>query len=195
MLTETVECYIFAYYKQKKQFKLSKIKISYRVNTEIRHPQIRIVGDGVESKVCTVNEAIRIAQTLDVDVVEINSNASPPVCKLIRYDKFLYEEKRKIKEKEKRDREQRVEVKELRFGPNTDTHDLEFKTRHAINFLNEGDKVKAVIKFTGREIIFKEQGERLLLQLAEKLQEYGIAESMPKLEGKRMFMTIKPRKK
>lgn len=194
MLTETVECYIFAYYKQKKQFKLSKIKISYRVNTEIRHPQIRIVGDGVESKVCTVNEAIRIAQTLDVDVVEINSNASPPVCKLIRYDKFLYEEKRKIKEKEKRDREQRVEVKELRFGPNTDTHDLEFKTRHAINFLNEGDKVKAVIKFTGREIIFKEQGERLLLQLAEKLQEYGIAESMPKLEGKRMFMTFRPKK-
>lgn len=194
MLTGTVECYIFAYYKQKKQFKLSKIKISYRVNTEIRHPQIRIVGDGVESKVCTVNEAIRIAQTLDVDVVEINSNASPPVCKLIRYDKFLYEEKRKIKEKEKRDREQRVEVKELRFGPNTDTHDLEFKTRHAINFLNEGDKVKAVIKFTGREIIFKEQGERLLLQLAEKLQEYGIAESMPKLEGKRMFMTFRPKK-
>jgi len=194
VLTETVECYIFAYYKQKKQFKLSKIKISYRVNTEIRHPQIRIVGDGVESKVCTVNEAIRIAQTLDVDVVEINSNASPPVCKLIRYDKFLYEEKRKIKEKEKRDREQRVEVKELRFGPNTDTHDLEFKTRHAINFLNEGDKVKAVIKFTGREIIFKEQGERLLLQLAEKLQEYGIAESMPKLEGKRMFMTFRPKK-
>jgi len=194
VLTGTVECYIFAYYKQKKQFKLSKIKISYRVNTEIRHPQIRIVGDGVESKVCTVNEAIRIAQTLDVDVVEINSNASPPVCKLIRYDKFLYEEKRKIKEKEKRDREQRVEVKELRFGPNTDTHDLEFKTRHAINFLNEGDKVKAVIKFTGREIIFKEQGERLLLQLAEKLQEYGIAESMPKLEGKRMFMTFRPKK-
>lgn len=193
-MTGTVECYIFAYYKQKKQFKLSKIKISYRVNTEIRHPQIRIVGDGVESKVCTVNEAIRIAQTLDVDVVEINSNASPPVCKLIRYDKFLYEEKRKIKEKEKRDREQRVEVKELRFGPNTDTHDLEFKTRHAINFLNEGDKVKAVIKFTGREIIFKEQGERLLLQLAEKLQEYGIAESMPKLEGKRMFMTFRPKK-
>lgn len=127
-------------------------------------------------------------------MVEINSNASPPVCKLIRYDKFLYEEKRKIKEKEKRDREQRVEVKELRFGPNTDTHDLEFKTRHAINFLNEGDKVKAVIKFTGREIIFKEQGERLLLQLAEKLQEYGIAESMPKLEGKRMFMTFRPKK-
>ena len=146
MLTGTVECYIFAYYKQKKQFKLSKIKISYRVNTEIRHPQIRTVGDGVESKVCTVNEAIRIAQTLDVDVVEINSNASPPVCKLIRYDKFLYEEKRKIKEKEKRDREQRVEVKELRFGPNTDTHDLEFKTRHAINFLNDGDKVKAVYR-------------------------------------------------
>lgn len=173
---------------------MNKNKVFHRINEGIRSPQIRIVGDNIESKVCSLSEAIRIAQTLDVDVVEINSNASPPVCKLIRYDKFLYEEKRKIKEKEKRDREQRVEVKELRFGPNTDTHDLEFKTRHAINFLNEGDKVKAVIKFTGREIIFKEQGERLLLQLAEKLQEYGIAESMPKLEGKRMFMTFRPKK-
>lgn len=173
---------------------MNKNKVFHRINEGIRSPQIRIVGDGIESKICSVQEAMKIAEPLDVDVVEINSNASPPVCKLIRYDKFLYEEKRKIKEKEKRDREQRVEVKELRFGPNTDTHDLEFKTRHAINFLNEGDKVKAVIKFTGREIIFKEQGERLLLQLAEKLQEYGIAESMPKLEGKRMFMTFRPKK-
>lgn len=169
-------------------------KISYRINTDIRHTQIRIVGNGIESKVCTVNEAIKIAEGLNVDVVEVNSSASPPICRLIRYDKFLYEEKRKIKDKEKRDREQRVEVKELRFGPNIDTHDLEFKTRHAVKFLTDGDKVKAVIKFSGREIIFKDKGEKLLLELAEKLQEYGIPEMMPKLEGKRMFITFKPKK-
>jgi len=173
---------------------LSKIKLSYRINTEIRHPQIRIVGDGIESKICTVNEALRIAKEMDVDLVEINPTGKPPICKLVRYDKFLYEEKRKIKDKEKKDREQRVEVKELRFGPHTDTHDLEFKTRHAIKFLTDGDKVKAVVKFVGREIMFKELGEKILLELAEKLLEHGVPESLPKLEGKRMFMTFKPKK-
>lgn len=173
---------------------MSKVKNSYRINTQIRHPQIRIIGDGIESKVCTVNEALRIAQQLDVDLVEVNPTTNPPICRLIRYDKFLYEEKRKIKEKEKRNREQRVEVKELRFSPNTDTHDVDFKTRHAIKFLTDGDKVKTVIKFSGREIVFKDQGEKLLLELAERLQEHGIPESMPKLEGKRMFMIFKPKK-
>lgn len=173
---------------------MNKTKVFYRINTDIRHPQIRIVGENVESKVCTVNEAIKIAQELNVDVVEINSSVNPPVCKLIRYDKFLYEEKRKKEEKEKKDREQRVEVKELRFSPNTDNHDVEFKTRHAIKFLTNGDKVKAVIKFAGREIMFKDQGEKLLLDLVIKLQDYGVPESLPKLEGKRMFMTFKPKK-
>lgn len=169
-------------------------KISHRLNEEIRHRQIRIIGDGIESKVCSVQEAMKIAEPLDVDVVEINPNASPPVCKLIRYDKFLYEEKRKAKEIEKKNREQRVDVKEIGLGPNTDTHDIEFKVRHAINFLKEGDKVKLVMKFTGREMVYKERGQKLMLEFIQKLEDYGVAETLPKMEGKRMFVTIRQKK-
>lgn len=171
-----------------------KNKISHRINEGIKQKQVRIVGDNVESKICKIEEALKIAEDLGVDLVEINSKSHPIICKLIRYDKFLYEEKKKTKEIEKKNRENRIEVKELRFSPNTDTHDIEFKTKHAINFLKEGDKVKAVIRFSGREIMFKDQGERVLLELSEKLQEYGIPEALPKMEGRRMFMTFKPKK-
>ena len=173
---------------------MNKNKVFHRINDGIRAPQIRIVGDGIESKVCSVQEAMKIAEPLDVDVVEINPNASPPVCKLIRYDKFLYEEKRKAKEIEKKNREQRVDVKEIGLGPNTDTHDIEFKVRHAINFLKEGDKVKLVMKFTGREMVYKERGQKLMLEFIQKLEDYGVAETLPKMEGKRMFVTIKQKK-
>ena len=170
-------------------------KISHNINEGIKHSQIRIVGEGVESKVCSVNEALRIAEGMGVDVVEINSSSSPVICKLIRYDKFLYEEKKRLKEIQKKNREQQVEVKEIRLTPTTDTHDLNFKLKHSINFLEEGDKVKVVMKFSGREIIHKEKGEKLMLEFAVKLEEHGIVEAFPKLEGKRMFMTIKPKKK
>lgn len=171
-----------------------KKKVNHRINGEIKQSQIRIIGEGVESKICTLDEAIKLADELGVDVVEINSNVSPIICKLIRYDKFLYEEKKKLKEVQKKNREQRIEVKEIRFTPNTDTHDFEFKLKHAINFLKEGDKVKAVVKFGGREIVFKEKGEKLLLEFAQKLETHGDPESLPKLEGKRMFLIVKPKK-
>jgi translation initiation factor IF-3 len=173
---------------------MNKNKISHRINEGIRSPQIRIVGDGIESKICSVYEAMKIAEPLDVDVVEINPNSNPPICKLIRYDKFLYEEKRKVKEIEKKNREQRVDVKEIRLGPNTDTHDIEFKIKHAIGFLEDGDKVKVVMKFGGREMMFKERGQKLMLEFVQKIAEYGIPEALPKFEGKRLFMTIRSKK-
>lgn len=173
---------------------MNKNKVFHRINEGIRSPQIRIVGDGIESKICSVQEAIKIAEPLDVDVVEINSKVSPPVCKLIRYDKFLYEEKRKAKEIEKKNREQRVDIKEIGLGPNTDTHDIEFKVKHAVNFLKEGNKVKLVMKFSGREMVYKERGEKLMLEFVQKLEDYGVAESLPKMEGKRMFVTLKQKK-
>lgn len=174
---------------------IRKSKISHNINEGIKHSQIRIIGEGVESKVCSINEALRIAEGLGVDVVEINSNASPVVCKLIRYDKFLYEEKRRLKEIQKKNRDQQIEVKEIRLTPTTDTHDLNFKIKHSIGFLEDGDKVKVVMKFSGREIVHKEKGEKLMLEFALKLEEYGIVETFPKLEGKKMFMTLKSKKK
>ena len=173
---------------------MNKNKVFHRINEGIRSPQIRIVGDGIESKICSVQEAMKIAEPLDVDVVEINSKVSPPVCKLIRYDKFLYEEKRKAKEIEKKNREQRVDIKEIGLGPNTDTHDIEFKVKHAVNFFKEGNKVKLVMKFSGREMVYKERGEKLMLEFVQKLEDYGVAESLPKMEGKRMFVTLKQKK-
>jgi translation initiation factor IF-3 len=173
---------------------MNKNKVFHRINDGIRAPQIRIVGDGIESKICSVQEAMKIAEPLDVDVVEINSKVSPPVCKLIRYDKFLYEEKRKAKEIEKKNREQHVDIKEIGLGPNTDTHDIEFKVKHAVNFLKEGNKVKLVMKFSGREMVYKERGEKLMLEFVQKLEDYGVAESLPKMEGKRMFVTLKQKK-
>jgi translation initiation factor IF-3 len=143
--------------------------------------------------VVPVREAIAMATELGLDLVEISPNASPPVCKIIDYKKFLYEQKKK--QKELKARQSKVVVKEIRFGPNTDDHDFTFKLNHAIKFLKEGFKVKAYVFFKGRTIVFKERGEILLLRFAQDVEEYGIIEQLPKLEGKRMIMMINPKKK
>jgi translation initiation factor IF-3 len=163
------------------------------INELIRAPEVRIVGDKIESKVLSIKEAIDLANELDLDLVEISPKANPPVCKIIDYKKFLYEQKKK--QKELKAKQSKVVVKEIRFGPNTDDHDFMFKLNHAIKFLKEGFKVKAYVFFKGRTIVFKERGEILLLKFAQQVEEYGIIEQLPKLEGKRMIMMINPKKK
>ena len=165
------------------------------LNSEVRHPKVRIIGEGVESRECSSYEASKLAESMGVDLIEVNPNSTPPLVRLMRYDKFLYEEKKKTRLKEKKDREQRVEVKEIRLTPNTDKHDLDFKLKHSIEFLEKGDKVKVSIFFSGREIMYKDRGEVVLLEFAQSLQNHGTPEALPKLEGKRMFMMIKPIKK
>ena len=152
-----------------------------------------MVGDEVEAKITPLEEALRTAQNLGLDLVEISPNAEPPVCKVIDYKKFIYDQKKR--QKAIKSKAVKVVIKELRFGPNTGEHDFNFKLKHAEKFLQDGAKVKAFVFFRGRTIIFKEQGEILLLKLAQALEEYGIVESMPKLEGKRMIMLIAPKKK
>jgi len=152
-----------------------------------------MVGDGVEAKIAPLEEALKIANNLGLDLVEISPNAEPPVCKVIDYKKFIYDQKKK--QKAIKSKAQKVIIKELRFGPNTGEHDFNFKLKHAQKFLQDGAKVKAFVFFRGRTIIFKEQGEILLLKLAQALEEYGVVENMPKLEGKRMIMLIAPIKK
>ena len=152
-----------------------------------------MVGDKVEPKVVSIDEALRISTSLGLDLVEISPNAEPPVCKVIDYKKFIYDQKKK--QKAIKSKAQKVVIKELRFGPNTGEHDFNFKLKHAQKFLQDGAKVKAFVFFRGRTIIFKEQGEILLLKLAQALEEYGVVENMPKLEGKRMIMLIAPIKK
>ena len=150
------------------------------------------MGDNIDDPgIYTINEAIRLADELDLDLVEISPNADPPVCKIIDYQKFLYQQKKK--QKELKAKTQKVVLKEIRFGPQTDEHDYQFKLKHAIKFLEDGAKVKAFVFFKGRSILFKEQGEILLLRLAQDLEEYGKVEQMPKLEGKRMIMFIAPK--
>jgi translation initiation factor IF-3 len=153
---------------------------------------VRLVGDNVEVGVYETKKAIAIADEQDLDLVEISPNASPPVCKVMDYKKFLYEQKKR--EKVIKSKATKVIVKEIRFGPNTDDHDYEFKKKHAEKFLKEGAKLKAFVFFKGRSIIFKEQGQILLLRLAQDLEEIGKVEQMPKLEGKRMIMFIAPKK-
>lgn len=165
----------------------------HKINNLITAPEVRIVGDQVESKVVTVREAIDIANELDLDLVEISPNAVPPVCKIIDYKKFLYEQKKR--QKELKAKQSKVVVKEIRFGPNTDDHDFNFKLNHALKFLKEGYKVKAYVFFKGRTIVFKERGEILLLRFAQEVEDFGIVEQLPKLEGKRMIMMINPKKK
>jgi translation initiation factor IF-3 len=150
------------------------------------------VGE-VESKIISIKEALHKASQMNLDLVEISPNAEPPVCKLIDYKKFLYDQKKK--QKAIKAKTVKVVVKELRFGPNTGEHDFNFKLKHAINFLEDGFKVKAFVFFRGRTIIFKEQGEILLLRLAQALEEVGVIENMPKLEGKKMIMMISAKKK
>jgi translation initiation factor IF-3 len=163
----------------------------HRINERIRAPQVRLVGDNVTVGIYPTEEARRIAQQQELDLVEISPNADPPVCKVIDYKKFLYEKKRK--EKEMKANAKQSEVKEIRFTPGTDDHDFEFKTKHAEKFLKEGNKVKAYVQFKGRAIMFKERGELLLLKFAERLAEFGVLEGLPKMEGKRMLVIFAPK--
>ena len=172
--------------------KKNNLKSQYRVNEQIRAHEVRIVGDDIESQVLPTRDAIHLAEQRGVDLVEISPNAEPPVCRLIDYSKFIYQQKKR--QKEMKAKQVKVEVKEIRFGPQTDDHDYNFKLKHAIGFLSDGDKVKAYVFFRGRSILFKEQGEVLLLRFAQDLEEYGKVESMPVLEGKRMTMFIAPKK-
>ena len=152
-----------------------------------------MVGDKVEPKICSIDEALKISRNLGLDLVEISPNVDPPVCKVIDYKKFIYDQKKKLKTIQSK--AQKVVVKELRFGPNTGEHDFNFKLKHAKSFLEDGAKVKAFVFFRGRTIVFKEQGQILLLKLAQALEDVGIVEEMPKLDGKKMIMIIAPKKK
>ena len=163
----------------------------HRTNHMIRVPQVRLVGENVEVGVYDTQAAQKMAQEQGLDLVEISPQADPPVCKIIDYNKFLYEKKKK--EKEMKAKSKVSEVKEIRFTPNTDDHDFDFKSKHAENFLKDGNKVKAYVQFKGRAIMFKERGELLLLKFAERLVQVGTLESMPKLEGKRMFAIFAPK--
>ncbi len=154
---------------------------------------VRVVGDEIDAEIMSVQDALKLADRMELDLVEISPNADPPVCKIIDYQKFLYQQKKK--QKEIKAKAARVIVKEIRFGPNTDDHDYNFKLRHAIKFLEEGAKVRAYVFFKGRSILFKEQGELLLLRFASDLEEYGKVDQLPKLEGKRMIISFSPKKK
>ena len=171
--------------------KNDKLKNQYRINEQIRVREVRIVGDNGSSVVPT-RDALNMAHDEGVDLVEISPNANPPVCRLIDYSKFLYQQKKR--QKEMKAKQVKVEVKEIRFGPQTDEHDYQFKLKHAKEFLEEGNKVRAYVFFRGRSILFKEQGEVLLLRFANDLEEVGKVESMPSLEGKKMFIYLAPKK-
>lgn len=172
--------------------KKDNLKQQYRINEQIREREVRIVGDDIESTVMPIQKALQLAENQGVDLVEISPNAVPPVCRLIDYSKFLYQLKKR--QKEMKAKQVKVDVKEIRFGPQTDDHDYNFKLKHAQEFLSEGDKVKAYVFFKGRSILFKEQGEVLLLRFANDLEDYGKVEQMPVLEGKRMTIFIAPKK-
>lgn len=171
--------------------KNDKMKNQYRINEQIRVREVRVVGDGT-AEVMPTRQALDMARDQGVDLVEISPNAQPPVCRLIDYSKFLYQQKKH--QKEMKQKQARVEVKEIRFGPQTDEHDYQFKLKHAKGFLEDGNKVRAYVFFRGRSILFKEQGEVLLLRFANDLEEYGKVEQMPKLEGKKMFLYLAPKK-
>ena len=171
--------------------KNDKMKQQYRINEQIRVREVRIVGDD-GSIVVPIRQALDMAHDQEVDLVEISPNANPPVCRLIDYSKFLYQQKKR--QKEMKAKQVKVEVKEIRFGPQTDEHDYQFKLKHAKEFLEEGNKVRAYVFFRGRSILFKEQGEVLLLRFANDLEDYGKVEGMPSLEGKKMFLYLTPKK-
>lgn len=185
--------------KPSKPFQVRKNEPEHKINEFIRAHQVRVTGEHpstgekLPGDVMLTRDALSLANQLEVDMVLISETANPPVVRLIDYKKFLYDQKKK--KKEMASNATKTEIKELRLGPNTDDHDLDFKSRHAANWLNNGDKVKAVIFFKGRNIMHKERGEIILLRLAEKLMECGLPEAMPQLEGKKMFMFIKPKPK
>lgn len=166
----------------------------HRINEKIRDvPNVRVVGEGIEQGLFSIEKALEIAKEAGLDLVEIVPNADPPVCRVVEYKKFLYEQKKK--QKEMKSKATKVVVKEIRFGPHTDDHDFNFKKNHAIKFLEAGAKVKAYVMFRGRTIVFKQQGEILLLKFAQEVEEVGKVEQLPLLEGKRMFMLLAPKKK
>lgn len=164
----------------------------HKINGNIRAREVRLVGDNVEQGVYTIQEALRLADNLELDLVEISPTAEPPVCRITDYQKFLYQQKKK--QKEAKAKSVKVVVKEIRFGPQTDDHDFNFKLKHAKSFLEEGAKLKAYVFFKGRSILFKEQGEVLLLRFATELEDYGKVDQLPALEGKRMIMMLSPKK-
>ena len=167
-------------------------KDPYVINDHIRAKEVRLVGDNVEQGIYPIEKALRIAEKMELDLIEISPNAEPPVCRILDYQKFLYQQNKRLKEQ--KHKAAKVVVKEIRFGPQTDDHDYNFKLKHAIGFLKEGSKVKAYVFFRGRSILFKEQGEVLLLRFANDLEEYGKVEMMPVLEGKRMIIMLSPLK-
>jgi len=166
-----------------------------KINREIRAKTVRLVGENIENQnlVLPTSQALRMAEEQEMDLVEISPTAEPPVCRILNYQKFIYQQKKK--QKEIKAKTVKVVVKEIRFGPNTDDHDYAFKLKHAVNFLEEGAKVKAFVFFKGRSIVYKEQGEILLLRFAQDLEEHGKVDQMPKLEGKRMIMFLSPKAK
>jgi len=165
----------------------------HKINEKISAPVVRVVGENVNSGIYNIKEARAIAEEAGLDLVEISPTANPPVCKVIDYKKFLYEQKKK--QKEIKAKTAKIVVKEIRLGPNTDEHDFNFKLNHAKNFLEDGAKVKVDVFFKGRSIIYKDKGELILLRFAKELEEVGKVEKLPKLEGKRMIMIIAPKKK
>ena len=172
--------------------KKDNLSDQYQVNDEIRAREVRIVGEGFEPKVVSLREALKIADDMELDLVLISPNAVPPVCRIVDFSKFIYQLKKK--QKEAKAKQVKIDVKEIRFGPQTDDHDYNFKLKHAIGFLQNGDKVKAYVFFRGRSILFKEQGENILARFAKDLEEYGKQEQAPILEGKRMTIFISPKK-
>jgi translation initiation factor IF-3 len=169
------------------------IEEPYKINNRILARQVRLVGENVETGVYNTDEALRIAREQNLDLVEISPKAEPPVCRVVDYSKFKYDLKKK--QREMKAKTQKVVTKEIRFGPNTDDHDFEFKVKHAHAFLEGGAKVKAYVHFVGRTIVFKERGEVLLLKFAQALEDVAKVEQLPKLEGKRMFLFLTPKPK
>ncbi|MGO1245031.1 MAG: translation initiation factor IF-3 [Sphingobacterium sp.] len=170
---------------------MRKKEPEHRINEFIRVPEVRLVGDNIEQGIYPTRKAMELADQLELDLVEISPNAAPPVCRIIDYSKFIYEQKKK--QKEIKSNAKQTVIKEIRFGPNTSDHDFDFKLKHAMKFLENGEKVRAYVHFKGRAIVFKEHGEILLLRFAQALEDYGKVELLPKLEGKRMFLTLAPK--
>lgn len=173
--------------------KNDSLKGQYRINEQIRAKEVRIVGDEVESNVYPIAQALKLAEEHEADLVEISPNAQPPVCRIIDYSKFIYQLRKR--QKEQKAKQVKINVKEIRFGPQTDDHDYNFKLKHAKGFLEDGDKVRAYVFFKGRSILFKEQGEVLLLRFANDLEEFAKVDQLPVLEGKRMIIQLSPKKK
>jgi translation initiation factor IF-3 len=180
-------------YQGRPGFQPKKNEPQHNINEMITAREVRLTGEGIEQGVYSLKDALRIAEEQEMDLVEIVPNATPPVCRVIDYKKFLYEQKKKLKEI--KSNQKQVVVKEIRFGPNTDEHDFKFKLNHAVKFLEEGAKVRAYVFFKGRSIVYKEQGEILLLKFAQELEQHAKVEQLPKLDGKKMILLLAPKKK